>query len=301
MLLELRRTLGLASPAGEAGTHDRDKWVIDASRVGVRERLYEFWRYRRVLAYFSVRAVKSLYEGMALGVFWLFARPLLPLAISAFIFGKLLQVASDGVPYFLFFLTGSCTWMLFERGLLMVTRSFSQASSLMKKVYFPRLIAPFSATLPAVVNFAIYMALLVGAAVYYLIVENHWYLVLGPRLLLGGAAVVLTLFFTVAVGLWTSVWQVQFPDLKFGLRYATRFWFYATPVIYPMSQVPPEHRWLLYVNPMAPLVETFKWSTLGVGEFPIVPLVTSSVVIAIVFVGGVWYFGRAEAAAVDDL
>lgn len=280
---------------------DRDKWVIDASRVGLGERLREFWRYRRVLAYFSTRAVKSLYEGMTLGVFWLFARPLLPIAISAFIFGKLLQVASDGVPYFLFFLTGSCTWMLFERGLLMVTRSFGQASSLLKKVYFPRLIAPFSAVLPAVVNFAIYMTLLVGAAVYYLVTENHWYLMISPRLLMAGVAIALTLFFTIAVGLWTSVWQVQFPDLKFGLRYATRFWFYVTPVIYPVSQVPPEHRWLIYVNPMAPLVETFKWSTLGVGELPVVPLLTSGLVIAIVFIGGVWYFGRAEAAVIDDL
>lgn len=302
-MLNLRRALGLASPAPatQADTVDLDKWVIDASLVGIGERLREFWRYRRVLSYFSTKAVKGLYQGTTLGVFWLFARPLLPLAISAFVFGGLLQVASDGIPYFLFFLTGMCTWMLFERGLLMVSRSFSQASSLLKKVYFPRLIAPFSATLPAIVNFAIYIALLLGAAVYYFVTEQRWYLVLGPELLLGALAIVLTLFFTVAVGLWTSVWMTRFQDLKFGLRYVTRFWFYATPVIYPMSQVPPQHRWLLYVNPMAPLVETFKWATLGVGELPVGPLVSSSIVIALVFIGGVWYFGRAEAAAIDDL
>lgn len=301
MLLEWGRSLGLLAPAGEAQALDHDKWVIDANRAGLRERLHEFWRYRLVLSYFSTRAVKGMYQGMSLGIFWLFARPLLPIAISAFIFGKVLAVPSDGVPYFLFFLTGSCTWMLFERGLLFVSRSFSQASSLMKKVYFPRLIAPFSAILPAVVNFGIYMALLLGASVYYLVTRHEWYLMIGPRLLLGAVAVVLTLLFTVSVGLWTSVWMVKVPDLKFGLRYITRFWFYATPVIYPMSQVPPEHRWLVYVNPMAPLVETFKWSTLGIGELPLGPLLTSAVVIAIVFVGGVWYFGRAEAAAVDDL
>ena len=287
--------------AGEAQALDHDKWVIDANRAGLRERLHEFWRYRRVLNYFSTRAVTGMYQGTSLGIFWLFARPLLPIAISAFIFGKVLEVPSDGVPYFLFFLAGSCTWMLFERGLRFVSRSFGQASSVMKKVYFPRLIAPFSAILPAAVNFGIYMMLLLGASVYYLVIQHEWYLIIGPRLLLGAVAVVLTLFFTVSVGLWTSVWMVKFPDLKFGLRYITRFWFYATPVIYPMSQVPPEHRWLVYVNPMAPLVETFKWSTLGIGEFPLGPLLTSSVVIAIVFVGGVWNFGRAETAAVDDL
>lgn len=296
----LRRVLGLA-PAGPAAEAALDKWVIDASLVGVRERLREFWRYRRVLSYFSTKAVKGMYEGTVLGIFWLFARPLLPLVISAFVFGGLLNVASDGMPYFLFFLTGSCTWMLFERGVLVVSKSFNQAGSLLKKVYFPRLIAPFSAVLPAVVHFAIYMALFAGTLVYYLIDDGRWYLVTQPQLLMSVVAVAMTLIFTIAVGLWTSVWQAQVPDLKFGMRYALRFWFYATPVIYPMSQVPPEHRWLLYVNPMAPLVETFKWSTLGVGELPAVPLLTSALVIALVFVGGVWYFGRSEAEAVDDL
>ena len=288
------------APAG-AELPDREKWVIDASRAGLIVRLKEFWRYRRVLSYFSTKYVQGMYQGTTLGPFWLFARPLLPLAISAFIFGNLLDVPSDGIPYFLFFLTGNCTWMLFERGLRFVTRSFDQSASLMKKVYFPRLIAPFAAALPSLVNFFIYAALLVGVAVYYFITEHHWYLIISPRLLLGAISIVLTLFFTVSVGLWTSVLQSKFEDLKFGLRYITRFWFYVTPVIYPMSQVPPQHRWLVYVNPMAPLVETYKWSVLGVGEFPAVPLITACVVIALVFIGGVWFFGRAEAAAIDNL
>jgi lipopolysaccharide transport system permease protein len=301
MLLELRRSLGFAVPQQEPAGADREKWVIDASRAGIMERLREFWRYRRVLSYFSTKYVQGMYKGTRLGPFWLFARPLMPLAISAFIFGNLLDVPSDGIPYFLFFITGNCTWMLFDRGLRFVTRSFDQASGLLKKVYFPRLIAPFAAILPSLVNFAIYLALLVGVSIYYLVKDHHWYLILGPRLLLGVLAIALTVFFTVSVGLWTSVLQSRFEDLKFGLRYMTRFWFYVTPVIYPMSQVPPEHRWLVYVNPMAPLVETFKWSVLGVGEFPVGPLVTACIVIAIVFTGGIWFFGRAEAASIDNL
>ena len=291
----------MPAPAGGVQALGPDEWIIDASRAGLHDRLHEFWRYRRVLSYFSINSVQRMYKGTKLGVFWLFARPLLPLGISAFIFGSLLEVGSDGVPYFLFFLTGMCTWMILERGLRFVSRSFDQSSSLLKKVYFPRLIAPFAAILPAVVNFAIYLGLLVFTAVYYLLTQDQWYLLIGPRLLLGAVAVFLTVFFTVSVGLWTSVWMSWFPDLKFGLRYVTRFWFYATPVIYPMSQVPPEHRWLVYVNPMAPLVETFKWSVLGVGEFPLGPLLTSIVVIALVFVGGLWYFGRAEGAVIDSL
>lgn len=301
MLLELRRSLGLAAPAVAAAAPERDKWTIDASRMGFGERLHEFWRYRRVLVYFSMRFVKGMYAGTSLGVFWLFARPLLPIFISAFIFGRLLQISSGGVPYFLFFLTGQVTWMLFERGLLFVTRSFDSSRSLIKKVYFPRLIAPFSSVLPALVNFAIYMGLLLGAVIYYFFKEGNWYLQISPRLFLGFGAVLLAVLLAIAVGLWTSVWQAKFSDTRMTLRYVTRFWFYATPVIYPMSQIPPEHSWLMYANPMAPIVETFKWATLGVGGFYGGPMLASCTITAVVFAGGLWYFGRAEAASVDNL
>ena len=284
-----------------AETPDRETWVIDANRAGIRERLLEFWRYRRVLSYFSVRYVKGMYGGTTLGPFWLFARPLLPIALSAFVFGSVLQVGSDGVPYFLFFLTGSVTWMLFERGLMFVTRSFTQSGSLIKKVYFPRLIAPFASMLPQLVNFGIYMGLLVATVIYYYFKEGVWYLVIGPRLVLALGAVALAVLLAIAVGLWTSVWQAKHQDVRFTLRYVTRFWSYATPVIYPMSKIPPEHRWIMFVNPMASIVETFKWATLGTGAFYPLPLLCSCVIIAIVFTGGLWYFGRAEGASVDSL
>ena len=299
MLLELRRSLGFAVPQADAP--EREKWVIDASRVGVIERLKEFWRYRRVLLYFSTKAVQGLYKGTTLGPFWLFARPLLPIAISAFIFGSLLKVGSDGVPYFLFFLTGMAVWMLFERGLIMVTRSFSQTKSLVKKVYFPRLIAPFSSVLPSLVNFGIFMALLLGTVIYYFFKDNVWYLVIGPRLIVGLFAVVLAVLLSIAVGLWTSVWAAKHEDVRLTLRYFTRFWSYATPIIYPMSQIPPEHRWLMWVNPMAPVVETFKWATLGIGAFYPGPLLASCCIIGVILFSGIWYFGRAESDAIDNL
>ncbi len=300
MLLELRRSLGLVARPGPDGS-EREKWTIDPSHTGVRERILEIWRYRRVLVYFSLRYVKGMYEGTTLGIFWLFARPLLPIAISAFIFGSLLKVGSDGVPYFLFFLTGMVTWMLFERGLLFVTRSFDQSKNLLKKVYFPRLIVPFASTMPALVNFAIYMGLLLGVAIYYFIKSGVWHLLFSSRLFAAVYVVVLAVIFSIALGLFTSVWQARFPDVRMTLRYVTRFWSYATPIIYPMSQIPPEHRWIMFLNPMAPIVETFKWATLGVGAFYGGPLLASTAVIAVTFVGGLWYFGRAEAASVDKL
>lgn len=298
MLLELRRTLGLLPSARD---DSRDKWSIDAGKQGFRERILEFWRYRRIFVYFAKQAVTRTYQGTTLGIFWLFARPLMPIFIGAFIFGRFLGVPSEGIPYFLFFLTGQVTWMLFERSLIWVTRSLDQQKSLIKKMYFPRMIVPFAAVSPAVVNYGIYMLLFLGTLLYYLAKTGTWYLVISPRLLMAPVAIALAIWFAVGVGLWTSVLQARFRDLRFTLRYVTRFWFYLTPVIYPVSEVPPEYLWMIYVNPMAPIVETFKWATLGVGGFYPIALLSSFAVSTVVFAGGVWYFGQSEAVAVDKL
>jgi len=137
--------------------------------------------------------------------------------------------------------------------------------------------------------------------VYYLFKDDRWYPRFSPELGWAAFAALLAVLLAVAVGLWTTVWQVKYRDVRFGLRYVTRFWFYLSPVIYPVSQIPPEHRWLLYANPMAPIVETFKWGVLGIGDFYGWPLVSACVVIAVVMTGGVWYFNQSEALSVDKM
>jgi lipopolysaccharide transport system permease protein len=301
MWIELRRSLGFAGPEQALDAQAKDVWEIDAAAMGSWDRLKEFWHYRRIAGFFSKKFVVSLYQGMRLGIFWLFARPLLPIAISAFIFGGLLGVPSEGLPYFLFFLAGSVTWLMFERSLLFVTRSLDSSKSLIKRVYFPRLIIPFCAVSPGVVYFLIYIGLFFGALIYYLVAEGTWYLVLGPRLLWAGVAVALALWLAISVGLWTAVWMTYFREIRLTIRYVSRFWFYLTPVIYPISEVPEQYHWAIYVNPMAPIVETFKWATLGVGDFYPLALLTSTLIIGVVFAGGVWYFGRSEAVAIDKL
>ena len=282
-------------------TEPSDTWVIDARRQGIKERVGEFWRYRRIFRFFAVRFLKRMYQGMRLGIAWLFVRPLMPIFISAFIFGSLLEVPSDGVPYFLFFLAGMVTWMLFERSLLWVTRSLQQASGLIKKAYFPRLIVPVASVSPAISDFCVYMLLLLGAIIYYALSEGVWYLRLGPQLLLAPVAVLMAVSLAIAVGLFTSVWQTRVREVRFTMRYVGRFWFFLTPVIYPISQVPPDMRWIIFLNPMASIVETFKWAMLGIGAFYPVPLLFSFLIIVVVMAGGIWYFGYSEATNVDKL
>src|SRR5687768_1378394 len=128
MLADVRRWFGWTRTTRNTGQHY--KWVIEPVREGFAARVEEFWRYRRILMFLSARAVKGTYQGMTLGVFWLFARPLLPIAISALIFGSLLKVPSDGIPYFLFFLAGQSVWYVFEQSLLMTTRSLDSSKGM---------------------------------------------------------------------------------------------------------------------------------------------------------------------------
>ena len=277
------------------------KWVIEPVGEGFFARVEEFWRYRRILWFLSMQAIKGAYQGYTLGIGWLFLRPLLPILISAFIFGRLLNVPSDGLPYFLFFLAGQATWHVFERSLLFTTRSLYSSQGMLKKVYFPRIMAPVSSVAISVVWFGTFMGLLVLAALYYLVKDGVWYIHMGPQLLVAPLCVAVSLVLAVGIGLFTSVLQLRFREMRYSIRYFTSFWSYLTPVIYPMSQIPPEHRWIIYANPMAPLVETFKWSLFGVGTVPFIPLLCSFGIILLVLIAGIWYFNWAESAAIDRM
>jgi lipopolysaccharide transport system permease protein len=309
MLLALRRWLGLSVPVvGEAdGVADRkqQKWVIEPARVGLIARAEELWRYRRILWFFASRRINERYEDATLGRFWMFAQPLAPILISTLIFGSMLRVPSEGVPYFLFFLTGMSCWRIFERGVLRVTRSLDQNRGLIKKVYFPRLIAPISSAAPALTEFGVFFALLVATCIYYFVKDGVFYLRLGPQLLVGVLAVAMAAFLSVSVGLWTSVMQVRHKDVQYSIRYFMQLWHYVTPVIFPLSELlkvlPPQLHFVPYLNPMSPVVEMYKWGVLGIGHVSPSGVLTGVLISLVIFGSGVVYFNRSEAASVDKL
>jgi lipopolysaccharide transport system permease protein len=299
----LRRWFGL----GGAVTADGDlaaakqKWVIEPVRVGLIARSRELWRYRRILWFLAERRIKDRYEDTTLGMFWLFARPLMPIFIGTVIFGRFLGVPSDGVPYFLFFLAGSSCWRIFERSVQWVTRSLDQNRGLIKKVYFPRLIAPISSVAPALTEGGVLLTLLVLASVFYYFKDGVLYLRLGWPMLVAFIAVAMAMVLAIAVGLWTSVMQVKHKDVQYSIRYFTQLWQYLTPVLFPLSSVPEKYRLAFFINPMTPIVEMYKWGLLGIGEFPGRELALGIGVILLVFGGGAVYFTRSEAASVDKL
>lgn len=301
LTLPVRRGAVEAAGTNAAKAARAPKWVIEPVESGLVTQLREVWRYRRMLWFLSVQGVQRRYVGFKLGMLWLFIHPLVPIAIGTLVFGGLLNVPSDGVPYFLFFLTGMTVWMLFEQSTLWATRSLEMNKGLIKKVYFPRVIVPVAAVAPALTRAGVYALLLLGTGVYYFITDGRSYLQFGPRLGVAASAAALSIVFAVALGLWLAVWQVRVRDVRYTLRYVLRFWNYLTPVMYPLSQVPEQYRWLIFLNPMASLVEAFKWGLLGIGEMNVAATLSSVGVVMLTLTGGVWYFNRSEATVVDKL
>lgn len=278
-----------------------DWWEIEPRQYGVLERARELWRYRYLWWYFAADTIMATFRRSKLGWLWLLLRVTAPVGLNAIIFGGVLGVDSGTTPYFLFFLCGTTTWVLFERSLLFVTRSLESNRKLITKVYFPRLILPMSAVAPGLLYLAILLLVTVGTTIYYFRTQGVWYITFRPELLASVAAIMLSLAFTVAVGLWTSVLQARYRDIRYGMRYLMPFWMYFTPIIYPVTMIPENWRWLVAVNPMAPIVELFKWGTLGQGHLTVASMTTSLVLTAVTMISGMWFFNREEAASVDKL
>ena len=289
------------SPTADAGdlTIDTAEWVVAPARSGLAALGREVWRYRRLVRFFAVKALEKIYARTKLGWLWLVIRPLFPLAVNSLVFGGMLGVGSDGLPYFLFLVAGTAIWELFAGCLMWGTRSLELNRGLLRQVYLPRLILPISMISPALLSFALYLLVFVGALVWFGVADGRLYLNVTRGFIWAPVAFVMTALLALGITLWTSVPAMVARDVRFTLGYVLGFWVFLTPVLYPLSAVPPAWRPWVVLNPMAPLVETFKYGLLGIGEVVAWQLLVSAAMIAIVFISGLMFFVRAEADAAD--
>jgi len=302
----LARAAAAPMPHIEAGSATApgtatEEWSIEPLGHGWSWRLRELWRYRYLFPYFATRMVTGMFRNTKLRPLWLTLRVLGPIGLGAAVFGGVLDVASDGLPYFLFYLGGYTTWAVFESGVMFTTRVLERNKSLITKVYFPRLILPITGLAPAFLELAVLLVAIVGTLAYYAWVEKHWYGRSDLGLVAAALAVGMALFFALGVGLWTSVMQARYRDVRYTLRYVMRFWLYFTPVIYPLSQIPEQWRWLAYINPMTPVVGIFKWGLLGIGQPSASGLAFGGLLLLTTFISGLWYFTATESASVDKI
>jgi len=277
----------------------QDAWTIEPRAGGLVPRLREIWRYRRLAAFFGLKALQKLYARTKLGWAWLIIRPLFPLLVKAVVFGSILAVPSEGVPYFIFLVTSTTIWELLATAAMWGTRSLELNRGLIRQVYVPRLILPFSMITPALLTFVLHLIVLFAAIAWYGVVDRRNYLAGGAGTLWAVVAVMMTLGLALAVSFFTSVPALAARDVRFTLGYVLGFWVFLTPVMYPLSAVPEKWQFWMLLNPMTPIVEAFKFGLLGIGQIHHAALAGSALTIVIVFVGGVLFFVRAEAGAAD--
>jgi len=276
-----------------------DQWVIEPRAEGAAARARDVWRYRRLLRYFALRSFQKLYMRTKLGWAWLFIRPLFPLLVNRVIFGGVLAVKADGgIPYLLFLVAGTTSWELFNSAVMWGTRSLEINRGLLSRIYIPRVILPIAAGAPAFLNFSIYVGVLLVTAIYYRWSTGIWYLHLDG---IGWALQAIALGWLLALGIamWTSVPALMARDVRFTLNYVLGFGALLTPIMYPLSAVPEKYRWVVALNPMTSVVQSFKFGVLGIGVVDVGHVFTAWGFMFVVLVTGLMFFSHAERASAD--
>jgi lipopolysaccharide transport system permease protein len=250
------------------------------------------WTHRELLFFLVWRDIKVRYKQTVLGAAWALLKPFLTMAVFTVFFGRLAKVPSDGVPYPVFAYCALLPWQLFAFAMTESSNSLVSSQQLIKKVYFPRLVIPISSVLAGLVDFAIAFLLLLLLMLYYHIPLRATVIAV-PILLL------LAIVTALAVGLWLSALNVEYRDVRYTIPFLTQFWLFATPVAYPSSLVPQKWRIVLGLNPMAGVVEGFRWALLGSGHGAGPLIFVSATMVIVLLLTGLMYFRRMEKTFAD--
>ena len=252
---------------------ENENWTtVIKPRTGLFEvNLKEIWDYRDLLTLFVKRDITVQYKQTVLGPLWWLIQPALTVIMYMVVFGGIAGIPTDGVPQPLFYLAGICMWQYFADCLTKTSNTFVTNSSIFGKVYFPRLIMPLSTVTSNLVRFGIQVGLFILVYVYYAIIglapSPNWYLLLAPVLVVMMAGLAL------GFGIIISSMTTKYRDLQVLFSFVVQLWMYATPIVYPLSQVVGKKKWgidvatVMCLNPVTPIIETFKYGALGAGEF----------------------------------
>jgi len=266
--------------------------LIQPTRGLFRLDLGAVWQYRELLYFLIWRDVKVRYKQTALGAAWAIFQPLMTMLIFTVIFGNFARIPSDGIPYPIFSYTALLPWTFFAQAITRTGISLVNSAGLISKVYFPRLIVPISAAVAPIVDFAVAFVLLLGMMAWYGIAPSRgvWAL---PLFLL------LAFMTALAAGLWLSPANVRYRDIGYIIPFLIQLWMYASPVVYPVSLVPERWRLLYGLNPMAGVIEGFRWALLAKESPDFRVIMVSAGVVLVFLAGGIVYFKRVERTFAD--
>ena len=268
--------------------------VIRPSRGWSSLSLHDLWEYRELLYFLIVREIQGAYRQTALGISWLLLRPVVNMVVLSIVFGSLVQVPSDGLPYPLFSLAALLPWGYFSNAVMRAAGSLVQNLHVISKVYFPRMIIPVAGVMSGLVDFGFSLIVFLGMLLIYrmpLRIEMLW----APVFLLVAMA------FALAAGLWLATLSVKYRDVSFAVNFLLQALMYASPVIYPVSLVPEKLKFWYQLNPMTGVIQGFRWSLLGSGEAPGSIFFLSISLLFLALVSGAYIFRRTERTIVDIL
>jgi lipopolysaccharide transport system permease protein len=253
----------------------------------------EIWEYRELMYFFVWRDIKVRYKQTAIGAAWAILQPLATMAVFTLFFGRLAKIPSDGLPYPVFYLSALLPWMYFSQSLSSATNVVVENQRVITKVYFPRVILPISGVLGGLVDLAISFVVLIVMVLYY-------GMPIGLNLLYLPLFILLAMLTALGAGFWLSAMNAVYRDVRYVLPFLVQFWMFASPVAYPSSLVPERWRWVYGLNPLAGVIEGFRWAVTGKGAPPDLLLLAASVTaVGLILVGGLIYFRHMEDTVAD--
>lgn len=259
----------------------------------------EVWEYRTLIRMLVVRNLKTMYAQTVLGPIWLVISAVLSSSAMTLVFGTIAGISTDGIPQFLFYLSGNILWMDFAGCVTGCADALLSHGGLMGKVYFPRLCAPISVVLSRQFQFLVHACIFLVVYVLFLGQGGSW----GPTwwVWVTPLLVVQLLALATGAGLILSAATVRYRDMRVLIGFALQLWMYATPVVYPASQIQAQWRWLYLLNPVAPIVECFRGAWFGTGAATPAAVGVSVAMTVLILGLGLWLFHRAQRTFIDTI
>lgn len=258
--------------------------------------LKDLWAYRELVYFMIWRDVKVRYKQTMLGAAWAIIQPVLTMIVFTFLFGRIAKLPTDGdIPYPIFSYTALLPWGLFVAALNQASRSLTTNQSMVTKIYFPRLVLPLASILSGLVDFVIAFVILIGLMIYYGVTPSPNAIWALPLFLL------LTIVAALGVALWLAAINVQYRDVNYALPFLTQFWLFITPVAYSSNLISEKWQLVYSLNPMAGVVNGFRWALLGANTGPGPEMAVSVVISILVLIGGLFYFRNMEKTFADTI
>lgn len=278
-----------------------EEWdlIIEGKTSLLNLNLKDVWNYRDLLLMFVKRDFISFYKQTILGPLWFFIQPFFTTIVFTFVFSNLAGISTDGLPASLFYLSGITAWNYFADCITKTSTVFKDNANIFGKVYFPRLIMPLSIIVSNLVRFAVQFILFLGMVLYFYFQNENF--TITYAVLLFPLLLILMAFLGLGLGLIVSALTTKYKDLTFLVTFGVQLLMYGTTVIYPLSAAPEKYKFIIELNPMTFILETFRFGFLGSGQFSASGLAYASLVTFIIFSFGIIIFNRTERNFVDTI